>query len=401
MSKKKKKAKQPAAKAKRSDSSVGIITGEKLFGSLLTNGYTSLDQNPEVLTCCRKIADLISSMTIHLMANTQNGDQRIVNELSKHVDIYPNRYMTRKVWMNAIVMDLLLYGKGNAVVIPQTEGGRLGDLVIQPPSTVSFIDDGYGYKVNVSGEIFEPDELLHFVLNPDRYRPWKGTGINVGVMDVVNNLKQARSTEKGFLESNWKPAVIIKVDGLTDEFSTKEGRKTLIEEYVQTDPGEPWIVPSEFMDVQSVKPLSLSDLAIKDTVELNKKTIAAIIGVPGFLLGIGTYNETEWNSFINTTVKTIAEIITQEMTKKLLISEKMYFKFNAASLYSYDIQKLADVYSNLRAIGVVTGNEVRDKLGLSPREEDHMNQLVMLENYIPADKAGDQKKLKEDEKDDE
>lgn len=399
MSKKKRKAKQTAPKMKRDSSTVGIMTGEKLFGSLLTNGYTRLDQNPEVLTCCRKIADLISSMTIYLMANTQNGDQRIVNELSKHVDIYPNRYMTRKVWMDAIVMNLLLYGKGNSVVVPQTEGGRLGDLVIQPPSTVSFLDDGYGYKVNVSGEIFEPDELLHFVYNPDHYRPWKGTGITVGIMDVINNLKQARSTEKGFLESNWKPAVIIKVDGLTDEFSTKEGRKKLTEEYIDADPGEPWIVPSELMDVQSVKPLSLSDLAIRDTMELNKKTVAAIVGVPGFVLGIGDYTDSEWNNFINTTVKPIAEIIEQEMTKKLLISEKMYFKFNAASLYNYDIQKLATVYSNLRSIGVVTGNEVRDRMGMSPREEDHMNELVMLENYIPSEKLGDQGKLKDGDAD--
>ena len=401
MSKKKKKAKANAAKVKRDSSSVGIITGENLFGSLLGSGYTSLDQNPEVITCCRKVAELISSMTIHLMANTQNGDQRIVNELSKHVDIYPNRYMTRKVWMEAIVMNLLLYGKGNSVVIPQTEGGRLGDLVIQPPETVSFIDDGYGYKLHISGEVFDPDDVLHFVYNPDRRRPWKGTGITVGVMDVVNNLKQARSTEKGFLESNWKPAVIIKVDGLTDEFSTKEGRKQLTEEYLNTDPGEPWIVPSELMEVQSVKPLSLSDLAIRDTVELNKKTIASIIGVPCFVLGIGTYSENEWNNFIDTKVRTISEIIQQEMTKKLLISEKMYFKFNATSLYNYDVQKLATVFSDLRAIGVVTGNEVRDRLGMSPREEEHMNELVMLENYIPADKAGDQKKLKEDGKDDE
>ena len=273
--------------------------------------------------------------------------------------------------------------------------------MIQPPETVSFIDDGYGYKLHISGEIFDPDDVLHFVYNPDRRRPWKGTGITVGVMDVVNNLKQARCTEKGFLESNWKPAVIIKVDGLTDEFSTKEGRKLLTEEYLNTDPGEPWIVPSELMEVQSVKPLSLSDLAIRDTVELNKKTIASIIGVPCFVLGIGTYSESEWNNFIDTKVRTISEIIQQEMTKKLLISEKMYFKFNATSLYNYDVQKLATVFSDLRAIGVVTGNEVRDRLGMSPREEEHMNELVMLENYIPADKAGDQKKLKEDEKDEE
>ena len=66
MSKKKKKAKANAAKVKRDSSSVGIITGENLFGSLLGSGYTSLDQNPEVITCCRKVAELISSMTIQI-----------------------------------------------------------------------------------------------------------------------------------------------------------------------------------------------------------------------------------------------------------------------------------------------------------------------------------------------
>jgi len=132
-------------------------------------------------------------------------------------------------------------------------------------------------------------------------------------------------------------------------------------------------------------------------MELDKKTVASIIGVPGFILGIGSYNEQEWNNFINTKIRQIAGIIEQEMTKKLLISEKMYFKLNASSLYSYDIQKLASVYTDLRAIGVVTGNEVRDKMGLSPMDGEGMDELVMLENYIPTDKLVDQKKLEQDE----
>lgn len=395
MSKKKnKRKKQEQSVQKRSSI---CLTSPDMYDMICCSGYTSLDKNPEILAGCLKIAELISSMTIHLMANTDKGDQRIINELSRQVDITPNQYMTRKTWMDNIVMNLLLHGSGNSVVMPLTKNGILGDMIPVDPATVSFLPDGYGYKIYISGVEYDPANLLHFVLNPDSHHPWKGNGITAVVRDVANNLKQAAATEKSFMESKWKPSIIVKVDGMIDEFSSKKGRQKLLDEYISTDEaGTPWVIPADQFEIEQIKPLSLSDLAINDSVILDKKTVASILGVPPFVLGVGTYTAAEWDNFISSKIRPLARGIEQELTRKLLISPRWYWRFNISSLYSYDLKTTADVYSNLYVRGIVDGNEVREKISMSPREG--LDSLVILENYIPLDKIGDQLKLKQEEK---
>ncbi len=369
------------------------LTDNPGFESLRCQGYTTLAESPEVSTAVNTIARLIGSMTIHLMANQVNGDVRILNALSRVVDIEPNRYMTRSNFIQWIVRTMLMDGRGNAVVWPRTEGGALRELVPIPPAYTAFIPDGlYGYRISIAGEEYDPAQLLHFAVNPGSFFPWLGMGFTMTLADVANNLKQAAATERGFMESKWKPSLIVKVDGLFDELSTPDGRKKLLDDYVTTnEAGQPWLIPAEQFEVQEVKPLTLSDLALADFVKLDKRSVAAILGVPAFVLGVGEFKRDEWNSFISTTIMPLAQGIQQELTRKLLIEPQQYFRFSSRSLYNYDLKELAEVADGQYVRGIMTGNEVRDWLGMSPM--DGLDELIILENYIPRGMIGDQAKL--------
>lgn len=398
MGKKDTKKKKTRAEPINNGSKVWLCSYDA-YETLCCSGYTSLSHSPEIVAAVDTIAKLIGSMTLQLMENTDNGDIRIRNALSRKIDIYPFKNMTRSTFMQWIIKTLFLDGDGNAVVFPKIRRKYLDnvdyleDLRPVPPSMVSINPVGlWDYSVFINGAEYSPNEVLHFVLNPDETYMWMGAGYRVVLKDLANNLKQAAATEKGFMESKWKPSLIVKVDALTEEFSNMEGRRKLLSEYFETSTaGEPWLIPAEQFEVEQIKPLSLSDLAIADVVEIDKKTVASILGVPPFVLGVGDFNREAWNNFISSKIMPLAQMIEQELTKKLLYNPQWFFRFNVRSLYNYSLDETINAGSSMVDRMAMTRNEWRDWIGLPPREG--MDDLLALENYLPIDRLGDQKKL--------
>lgn len=389
----KKRYRAPAVRAAPDQSvksGASFLTSVEGWEILCASGYKPFWKCPEVQTCIGIYADLIGIMTIRLMRNGQMGDERLINGLSRKIDIEPSRFMTRITFMQWVVRTLMTFG--NCVVFPEyTPDGLLDNLKLLPADTVGFVPDGDGYRISWQGKQLRPDEVLHFVLNPSMDEPWRGLGFGLSLQDAVDGIRQAEATKNALLKSP-APNIIVKVDGLVEEFSSPEGRKKLRAQYLDSsEAGEPWFIPAEAFSVDQVKPLTIADLAIKDGLELDKKAVAGIFGIPPFLLGIGAFNKDEYRAFINTKVLAVAKIIEQELTKKLLYSTEMYFRFNKMSLYSYDLPELVSCGVQLVDHMAIRRNELRDWVGLSP--DDDMEELLALENFIPAARLGDQKKL--------
>ena len=370
----------------RSAASGVFLGSDEAYRTLCGDGYRPLSSCPEVQMAVNAYADTIASMTIHLMQNTDKGDIRLRNELSRRMDIDPHPDMTRHQFIYNLVHTLLLEGEGNQVTIPIYRDGYLERLEPVAPSRVSILPpkDGGRYTIMVGGVPMNPDEVLHFVRNPDPEAPYKGRGYTIGLRDVVKSIRQATATKQTLME-NPAPSIIVKVDGLTEELQTPEGREKLSNQYLsRTENGRPWMIPADTLEITQVKPLTLNDLAIKTNLELDKKSIASMLKVPGFMVGVGEFSAKEFDWFVSVPCMTVAKIIEQELTRKTLLSPDWYWKMNNRTLLNYDIERIVSVGKELVDRATMRRNELRDWLGMSPDPE--MDDVLILENYLRKNK---------------
>ncbi|QIW56484.1 phage portal protein [Pseudolactococcus raffinolactis] len=358
--------------------------------SAIVGGYTKLSDSPEVTTAINTIADLVSNMTIQLMKNEDKGDTRVKNEISRLVDIAPNAYQTRKSFIFWIVKSMIL--NGDAVVMPITRNGAIKELRPLPNNKIRFyhdIEDGFDYVIKYKNKDYAPEDLLHFVLNPDENLSFMGTSYRVNLSDVTHNLRQASATKRSFMSSEYMPSLVMMVD--SDADLDEDEREKFEEKYLKRkDKNKPLLLPDGLVKFETIKPLTLEDLAIHESVKVDKETVASILGIPSFVLGVGTYSKDEWNNFINTKIMSIAQII-QQTLNRLIVDDDMYFTFNPRSLYNYSLVEQVNAITALVKVNTLRRNEGRNWLGLAPDEE--MDDLIVLENYLLQQDLSKQGKL--------
>ena len=356
----------------------------------LPEGYSRLIDAPEVSDCINRIASILSSATIYLRRNTAEGDKRVIDALSRMVDINPMPGIgNRALLIDWIVSTMLGDGDGNAFVYPRLEGGEF--VALDPMPEASAVQKGDTYVVNWQGTPYSPTDVLHFRLHADPLIPWRGRGIRIPGERLAQSIANTNALKDNLSKPDYRPPMAIIVNADSD-LSDKDARDNFRAQYLSDDPGEPWILPDGLIDIKTWSPMSLVDMAVKDTVELDKKSVCSLLGCPPYMLGLESYSQAAHNNFVRTTINHIATVIEQTLTLGLLADRPdEYFSFNRRRLYDYDLKTLIDIDNSMADRGYLNGDEVRED---AFRDPAGLTEYKVLENYIPYDMSGDQKKLK-------
>lgn len=397
---------------KRKQQTTPIPISNAGIDDCLPLGYSRVIDNIHIQTCINYIANVISSSNLMLLENGDTGDKRVYNELINLIDRQPTPYLTKQVWLSNIVRNMVSYG--NAIIKPSFINKK------QPYSQVLLeglypLDMGYitlthdttdkiikNYIIRYKGLEYKDKDVLNFTYNVDTERPYIGKGIQLTARDLIRNITQLNKTKNKILSTEGRPQLLLFYDGLwkslgrlDDEQITDEDQKYIDWQTKRMKQGLDnglVVMPGDStLEIRELKPLSLKDLAIAENLELDLKTCAKLLGVPLFAVGLADFNKDEYDNFINTIIKPIIRCIEQELTAKLILNPKWYIKFNIRSLNNYTSTEALKIIDTMFTKGLMTGNEAREFMGMGRLEG--LDELIILENFVPIDRLGDQKKL--------
>lgn len=327
----------------------------------------------------------------------------------------PNSKMTRFTFIKTLIVSTLLKGNGFAFIERDEEGNAKAlhyipsELVtIIPPKTLG---DNIVYSVTGLSNLIEACNMIH-ILNFS-YDGITGISTLSHAKHTLGLASDSEAHASGFFKGGANLAGILTVQS-TLTTKQKETLKSSWQTAFSPQTGQPNGV-AVLEGNMEFKPITVnpSDAQLLETRQFNVIDICRFFGVSpvkAFDLSKSSYSTVEATnlSFLTDTLSPLLEKIELEFERKLYKpSEKANIdvRFDTSRILRADKQSLANYYSTLFNIGVVSCNEIRKEIDLPAVEggNSHFVQvnLATLQNATqlqPTDKSVEVKPEQEDNK---
>lgn len=346
-----------------------------------------------VYRCVEVISDSVAQLPLepykldtdgYRIKFTSHPSYRILNK-------EPNNRMSRFTFIKTLVVSTLLKGNGYAYIERDNKGNATAlhyipsELVtIIPPTTIG---ENVMYNVTGLSNSVESCNMIH-ILNFS----YDGiTGIST-LSHAKNTLGLAMDSEShasGFFKGGANLAGILTVQS-TLTSKQKQDLKTSWQTAFSPTTGQPNGV-AVLEGNMEFKPITVnpSDAQLLETREFNVIDICRFFGVSpvkAFDLSKSSYSTVEATnlSFLTDTLSPLLEKIELEFERKIYKpseKESIDVRFDTSRLLRADKQSLANYYSTLFNIGVVSLNEIRKELDLASVEggDNHFVQVNLME----------------------
>ncbi|MDP2505392.1 phage portal protein [Oceanobacter sp. 3_MG-2023] len=333
-----------------------------------------------VYACVRLLSGTIASLPGHVYErNGQNKDLAKNHPAQKLLHDEPNAMITSVVFWECVLNHMLLDGNHYSL-IRRNRNGQVLELIPLAPWRVE-PDDVNGrlqYAVvfdDGSYQVFDQDDILHI---PNI--GWNGKkGLSALRSVMLNSVGGALAADRysaSFFANDATPRGYIRFDQPLKESQAEVIRKYWFDHHQNPDKRHlPAFIPQggEFKEIT----MSAEDAQLLQTRSFQVADIARIFGVPPHLVG-HIEKSTSWGSGIEQqnlglliyTVRVLLYKIEQEVNRKVIRSDRYFFRFNIDGLLRGDIKTRYEAYKTAlggnQMPGFFTINEVRELEDMAP-----------------------------------
>lgn len=345
-----------------------------------------------VYRCVSCISDAVAQLPIEILKVTSKGYKKraLTHPAFWLVNKEPSRHMSRFTMMKSLVTSMILKGNGY-IRIARNEDGNAIELEFLHPDNVAIIDDEYGhiaYYAHPRYGFIEPSDIIHIV----NFSHDGEHGVST-VRYAANTLGLAYDSEvhaREFFKGGASLSGVVSVNHPLTAKQKEDFFRTWSSKFNSAGRGGVALMEADM----EYKPISVSpsDAQLLETRQFNVVDICRFFGVSpskAYDLSHSSYSSIEASqlAFLTDTLQPILDKIELEFERKLFLPGERFkydVSFDTSVLLRTDKSALADYYTKMFNLGVLTSNEIRRQMDFEPVEGG--DQPFIQSNLVPIDK---------------
>lgn len=383
-------------------------TGEQLPGPLTVRQGVPVEVGEDLAMtvsawwgAVRLLAETVAGVPLHVYQMKRG--QWIENpedELTTLLTIRPNPHMTAQDFWESTMLNLASRGNGYASILRNSVGQPIGlyPMAAQQVQPIVLKDGSGWYIYTYDGlqTMMAEADVLHFrIFGNGRVglSPLQYGAMAVGVAAAAD---QYAGT---FFQRGGKPGGVLRIDRVLTPQQRREVRENFKEIHEGSDSAHKLFVLEAGMQYQQVQ-LNPEQLQMIASRKYGVKDMARFFGVPAFLLNEsegstswGTGLEQQMLGFYSLTISPYCRRIAATCHAKLVPVEqqrKRKIAFDYDELMGTDMRTRAEYYTKLRSNGIMSANEVRERLGMPKSIEVNADKLLIQGAMEPIETVGNQ-----------
>ncbi|HEM5429160.1 TPA: phage portal protein [Streptococcus suis] len=393
------------------DGTVKKVSRKELEAAVRRSGQRVQFMEFALQMCIDKIANALS------LANyeTYNKGKIQKGDIWYRFNYEPNQNQTQNEFLAALIGQMVKNSDGALVLMHNGEFILAESFEIDKkafrPNTYKHITVAGGLQLNA---VYKEEDVLHFTMNDSKVKGYlddlyseygKLIGGAIRNYNRGNALKLGLNIGTLFDQQYGKNVVEVdehgnettEADIIIDEMYEKRFAAVLSDEDSITPLEEGLEISSLVQTSANTKSGAVTTRDISDVIMDVVHYAADAFSIPrGIMKGDVADAEAIRDNFVNFGVRPWADAIETEINRKLYgknhLAVGSKFKIQTNTILVYSAEKFASAGEALFRIGALSTNELRDKLGEEPIDEQWANQYFVSLNYARADGSGDNQK---------